>query len=747
ANIVYEGIIEGMKNATGFESVDLKEFSAGDRTGIGDALYQNSVGLSKESSLLILISDGNSNYGRDPGDVAKALRGTGVRIYSLTPELSADEVYIQGISGRKKIPANSDYRFTVDIVKLGGAAEYRLDLFIDDKKVNSTFIKQKKDIRSMGFTVSFKEEGIHKITAKIIPAEGDYLELNNRFTKTIDVVEKPSVLVVASQMDSPLIQLLKQNYYVTVTNNTINNLKEYSSVYLDNQNASTLSEMLDSLHEYVIDGNGLVFVGGDQAYEQGGYHENHRLEAILPVRSIEEPKEKRKPMAVVFLLDVSESLGISYVENGEELTYFDLSKANTINVIRQLDSEDSVAVLAFNIPVFEIANLTPLRGNRKQIEEMVLTLKASARGGTTILPALLSAERRLEDYSSDKYVILFTDGLQNRQLSSKDSIIKQAEFMAEKGIKVYTVGIGTPGSIYQGKEFMRGIASKGNGRYFGPETYERLKLEFEEKEERKDVERYQLDVYNRHHFITQDIKLPYTTITKYNIVNEKSIAQVLVTTKASKPVVTVWRFGLGRVVSITTDNGLRWSPYLYNSEEGKLISSITNWVIGDLEKKKRVRIETRDIPKGWEAEVIIRCDELPRLQRDNEEIPLKQVDINLYSGRFTPDETGFYILKALTPEAEDTDAVAVNYPTEFSRLGINSEELTEITKPGNGRTYNSTQIKQLRDDAIEYIKKGSLKRVKREKPLHIYLIAAALILYFIDVVIRRIKEIMRLRKE
>ncbi|RLI84860.1 MAG: hypothetical protein DRO76_06250, partial [Candidatus Altiarchaeales archaeon] len=226
---------------------------------------------------------------------------------------------------------------------------------------------------------------------------------------------------------------------------------------------------------------------------------------------------------------------------------------------------------------------------------------------------------------------------------------------------------------------------------------------------------------------------------------------VLITTEAKKPVVTVWRFGLGRVVSITTDNGIKWSPNLYSSENGRLISSITNWAIGDLEKKKRVRMETDDIPLGREAEIIIRCDKLPRVvaqkDGDKEEISLKQIDIDLYSGGFAPKETGFYFLKAVVQDSEDTDAIAVNYPVEFSRLGINREGLSEITTLTNGMIYNSSQIEQLEDDAMKFIKEGSLKRIKEKIPLHLYFMIATVSLFFIDVVIRRIREIMRLRKE
>ena len=740
ANTIYHEIKNRMKNSTGFESVNMREFSSGNRTEIGNALYQNLVGLSKENNLLILISDGNNNYGRSSKDVARILGETGARIFALTPKLSEDEIYIKGINGEKRVPANSDYRFTVDIAKLGKAAKYRLDLFVDDQKVNSSIIRQGGDTRSVGYTISFKELGVHKITAEIIPESGDYFELNNRFTKTVDVVEKPSILIVTDQENSPLVQVLKENYDVTVTDDVRKNFKDYCAVFLDNQNSSILtSDVVNSLHEYVIDGNGLVVVGGDRAYEKGGYHENHQFEAILPVRSIEEPEKRRKEIAVVLMIDISQSAGYGLTKNPK----IDVEKALALNIVRQLDPNDYVGVIAFNVEAFTISNIRKLSENRDEIEDRIPRLRFG--GGTDMLHALDRADRLLEDFSCKKYLIIISDGV--IWTAGRINALKKIKAMSKKGITTYTIGVG----FDTDEGFMNQLASDGNGLYFRPEEWERLKLEFEEKEEKRDEEKYQLDIYNKYHFITQNIELSDTTIKRYNSVSGKSIAQVLITTEAKKPVVTVWRFGLGRVVSITTDNGIKWSPNLYSSENGRLISSITNWAIGDLEKKKRVRMETDDIPLGREAEIIIRCDKLPRVVAQKggykEEISLKQIDIDLYSGGFAPKETGFYFLKAVVQDSEDTDAIAVNYPVEFSRLGINREGLSEITTLTNGMIYNSSQIEQLEDDAMKFIREGSLKRIKEKIPLHLYFMIAAVSLFFIDVVIRRIREIMRLRKE
>jgi len=82
------------------------------------------------------------------------------------------------------------------------------------------------------------------------------------------------------------------------------------------------------------------------------------------------------------------------------------------------------------------------------------------------------------------------------------------------------------------------------------------------------------------HFITRYLNIS-GSISGYNDVTQKVGANRLVTTSMGKPVVTSWQFGLGRVVSLSTDNGKFWSSELYSGENARLMPSIINWVVGD----------------------------------------------------------------------------------------------------------------------------------------------------------------------
>ncbi|RLI91383.1 MAG: hypothetical protein DRO89_04100 [Candidatus Altiarchaeales archaeon] len=743
AERIYNEIRALVGNLTGRpDSVDLRYFSAGNRTEIGNALYRETLRESRKKNLIILLSDGNNNYGRDAVDTARVLGSSNTTVFALIPDLAREDIYIAGMDGDKKTPANADYTLKIDVGKVGkGRAEYNLNLRVDDNLIHIVNnVRQDEAIKSFRFTFSMKGEGVHKITASVKPKSGDYFKANNEMIKSVDVVERPDVLLVTDSGNSQLSSLLNENYDVVMTDKPRQDFTKYDVVYLDNQPADKLNRwVVNSLHNYIVDGNGLVVVGGDSAYERGGYH-NSYIETLLPVISTEPPEKKRKEIAVIFLIDISESTG--YGLSGG--TKVDVEKALAINLIRQLDSEDMVGAIAFNVDAYTISPVRRLGDIQVELENKIKSLRFG--GGTDMMSSLVYAERLLKDFSGKKYVIIISDGVIKR-MAMQEPTIEQVRAMSEKGINVYTVGVG----FDTDERFMRALANAGNGLYFKPEEYERLKLEFEEEKEKEEKDQYSVGVYNRYHFITRDLVQFWPSIKEFNGVTEKSISQVLVTTEGRMPIVTVWRFGLGRVVSLTTDNGLKWAPNIYYANNGELISAITNWAIGNLEKRKRVNIETWDIKSGEEAEILIKSEKEPTLilqdeDGNREEITLKQIDVDMFSGRITLERDGFYRVKAVSSLGEDMDAIAVDIPEEYRKLGVNSEELSTIAGLTHGKAYNSSEINRLEEDVLDYVKEASVRAILRKTPLQIYFIAAALSLFFLDVVVRRILDIVRLRR-
>ncbi len=739
---LYRSVKGRVGNLTGYpDAVSIQYFSEGNRTEIGNVLYQNALKTDTKSNLLVLISDGNNNYGRDAEDVASVLSGMNTTISALIPNSAFRDIYLADIRGRKKVPAGTEYRIKVKVGKTGeGRADYQLNIYVDGKQVNSVNAFQDENMSSRDFVLSFTKRGPHKIVAEVVPKGEDYFPVNNIFLKAIDVVDKPHILVISDDSDSPLLRVLREGYEVTVTDSPVMDPEDYDAVFIDNKAIEELgSDFVSSINSYVVAGNGLVVVGGDKAYEKGGYY-NSPLERILPVVSTEIPKERRKDIAVVFLIDRSGSSGAGV---GQDIM-LDVEKAIVINLIRQLKDEDKVGVIAFSATPYVLSDLKSLGNTRDYLEDKLPRLQTGQ--GTAIMSSLILAERYLEDITENKHLIILSDGFINE---NKDLILSQINAMAEKGIVVHTVFVKSGWGGDSG--FMTQIAMKGRGAYFEAGEYDRLKLEFGRGEEDRTGKNH-ITIHNRYHFITQDIEdadVEGMSVNKYNGVTDKSIAQMLITTGSRKPLVTVWRFGLGRVVSISTDNGESWGPNLYRVANGQLINAITNWAIGDLEKGRGVVINSRDGSVGRESEISIDSTETPYLIAQHEgsskgsRIGLKEIDRGRYTGTLYMGSEGFYFLRAGYGSVEDTDAVAVNYPTEYSRLGVNREKLSSVTRTTGGRVYNMSQLKELEQDAVRYAQEGSMKKTIRKNSLAPYIAILALLIFFIDVVVRRIHEIRK----
>ncbi|MFH1125522.1 MAG: vWA domain-containing protein [Candidatus Altiarchaeota archaeon] len=739
AGTLRAGLLSGLNNTEASEKVYIDVLSSEDRTTLGDELYRE-ITTSEEGGIIVLLSDGNNNYGKNPVDVARQLGKSNTTVYAvaLTPEVG--DTYITEIYGDAKVTSRLDYQAEVEVKTTSSKpVAYKLSIKVDGVKMADMQVTQNTTERRIPFRFSFSDVGVHEVAAEITVVEDNNIKLNDVFLKAVEVVEKPRILLVTNKTDTPLKTVLDELYEVDMSDRTTH-LENYNLVYLDDVNANSISSgTIEALREYILNGNGLAVVGGKNSYDYGNYN-NSYFETLLPVLSMEKPVERRKQIAVLILIDVSGSTEYGVSDQYRKTTKIDFEKALARKILRSLDMTDSVGVIAFNTLPYVIAPLDKLGDRRTDMEEKIAKLKFS--GGTEMLNSLSLSEDLLKYYAVNRYVILLSDGV--IRLSSMPQVIEKARKLGTEGIKVHTVGIG----FDTDEEFMKAIAQAGKGTYFKPEAYQRLNIEFGRGLEEETPGMHAIDIRDEYHFITKNINLT-AQISGYNRVYEKSASQLLLATKSGNPILTVWNFGLGRVASLTTDDGMLWAGSLYTKDNSKIISSMTNWLLGDLEKNKKVRLKTRDISLGQTAAIRVDTNTKPTLttnEGENTSIEVKTIGLNTYSAQFKPNQTGFYKITARTQEGEDQTGLAVNYPEEYSQLTPDYDQLSAIANAANGRLYHQTEQQQLKTDIIEQVKKQTTKTTNQEKPLQPYITALTLLIYFADTTIKRIKEIKRLKE-
>ncbi len=681
--------------------VEMKHIASGTSSPIGDSILNNMQG----DDNLLLITDGQSNKGKLLGDVISFASGLNSSIYTVDIKPISSDVSVT-IEGSFQVITDSEESFVVNVNNVGKEISYTIEATADDEIVLS---KQAKGASS--FTIERKfPEGYHKLTAKIIPASAsdDTFADNNIFYKSVKVVSRPKVLFV-TEKNSPLLDALSK-FYVVESNTAIpNDLSQYLAIVVNDIPAQKLNPKVDALTSYVADGNGLVVVGGQNSYERGGY-KSSLIETLLPVRTGVGEESEKSDVNIVIVIDIS---------HGTE-DYVDVEKALAISVLDSLAKDNNVGVVAFNDVAYEVGRIKPLKEHYDTLKDKISKLKFDSQSNFD--RGLKGAANLLKDVSGSKNIIFISDGKTTNQ-KLKDSSLDLAVSLGNAGVKIYSVGVGER----RDDEFMYALSVAGNGIYFPADASNRLKILFGDPSKSKEAEFFnKLIILDTTHFITFNTSLD-ASVNGYNYVVPKPSARPIVVNNKNIPIIVVSRFGLGRIVTIATDDGGKWAGELLNKENSKLLTKTINWAIGDLSRKKEFDVSIMDTSLGEDGTVQVIAKEPPKSQG----LVFVKTNVGTYSADFTPQTAGFnQILEA---------TYAVNYPTEYKELGM-SPEFIEVVKASGGEVFNPDNV----DDIIASIKKTSRRIKFTEVDYRYFFVIFVIILLLTEIGVRRFIENKRL---
>jgi imidazole glycerol phosphate synthase subunit HisF len=184
-------------------------------------------------------------------------------------------------------------------------------------------------------------------------------------------------------------------------------------------------------------------------------------------------------------------------------------------------------------------------------------------------------------------------------------------------------------------------------------------------------------------------------------------------------------------------------------DSGKVMSAMTNWLIGDLEKGNKVRLNAVDGNVGDRVDFTAQAGSQPTVVAKNAEtmetpkVTVTRSGLNAYSGYFLPRDSGFYSMRAQGGNDQDMEGVAVNFPTEYMELGADDETLRRMAADGGGKLYDESNVDALIDEVISRAKLSSTKEVQQSTDLWEYFAGAALLVYFLDAAGRRVNAIFK----
>ncbi|MCZ7361820.1 MAG: VWA domain-containing protein, partial [Candidatus Methanoperedens sp.] len=481
----------------------------------------------------------------------------------------------------------------------------------------------------------------------------------------------------------------------------------YDAVVLDDISANELS-VADSvlLSDHVAGGGGLVVMGGLNAFTD--YSVRPIFEQLLPVKAGGTPKTG-KSAGIVLVVDISGSTGELYGTDPK----LGIEKGLAIQMLNNIGPLDYLGVIAFNNAPHVIVPF-----ERYQELSSVTDIIAQLRyGGTTSLtPALEAAHNSLKDFDGGRNVIVISDGM----VGDSERALRATSSMSDDGITIYAIGVGGNTDV----EFMKKLAAAGGGGYLRRDQAQGIELLFRElkNKEKKDV--FPLNIINSGHFITKDLTIN-ANVYGYNNVFTKQNAQALIKTSDGNPVLSTWRFGLGRVVSITVDNGNNWAPELYDAMNSKVISTSINYAIGN-----PMEIMAQDGERGEPVALSVQSDGEPDIRSDGERILFERRGDRLYSAEIFLNSTGFHDLSGYR--------IAVNEPAEYREHG-NNELISEVIAASGGHVYNISEIEMLIPD----IKNKNTAIVREVVDLRSVFMIAALFLYSLEVIIRRLFDVLK----
>ncbi|HVR00497.1 MAG TPA: VWA domain-containing protein [Polyangia bacterium] len=513
------------------------------------------AGLLDEAALprLLLVSDGEATRG-DLRAEADRLAARGVPLFALAlPPSETGDVAVAALTTaddvRPRAPFPVEVRLLADRptrlrVRLDGA-----DGAVVDEPERTVDVAA--GATSVTFVARITEPGVATLRARLLPARPDRHPENDEGVLAVATEREPRVLALegaATAATSFAHALESEHIAVDVRPARAlparSALDRYDLVVLsDVPRAALGARELAALDAYVRDGGGLLVAGGADAFGSGGW-QGTRLEPLLPVLLDLPEREDEATLALALAIDRSGSMAGPKME---------LTKEAARATVEMLPPSDLVAITVFDSQAAPIVHLQRA-SNRVRILSDIGRIQAS--GGTNILAGLREAFDELASARArKKHIILLTDGQ-----SPYEGIPDLIDAAVAQRITISAIGVGDGADQAQ----LRMIATRGGGRFQqtrDPASLPRLFSRETSQVSRRSIveEPTPVKVQKRAEAFTGIPLERAPPLGGYAVTRPRPGAELLLAAPNGAPLLARWQVGLGQVAAWTSDVEPRWS--------------------------------------------------------------------------------------------------------------------------------------------------------------------------------------------
>jgi uncharacterized membrane protein/uncharacterized protein YegL len=473
-------------------------------------------------------------------------------------------------------------------------------------------------------------------------------------------------------------------------------------------------------------GGGLLIAGGEAVYGEGGYQKT-AIERVSPVTY---ERRDEPDVALILVLDRSWSMAGSSI---------DLCKAAAQAAVDVMTDKQAVGVITFNDQYEWNVPVSTVGENRAKIREQIAAITPS--GPTRIYPALEQAFFSLKaTRARAKHVVVLSDG---RSLpDDHESLVKR---MTAAHITVSSIAVGPAAD----RELLHNIAMWGKGRDYTVQNARELPEVFVKEAknaatpsfDEKDI----VPVVKAPAFLANvDVAhIPHLKGLTATVIKDPAL-EVLATDEGD-PLLAFWPVGLGRTAVFASDVKDRWAaswikwrgyaPFfasvVRSVQRQRTLPIDLSVVPGPIHAGTRgigIAIEARDDDGGYRN--LLRPTVTVKTDARSATVPLRQVAPGRYEASVTADAAQVVTVSAADGAGTLVERMIVPDPAaEYRFRAVDEAALASIAASTGGVLRPPSSV----------LAAAPGDRHSKRRALWPALTVLALILWFVDILLRRVR--------